>query len=880
MGRASKLFPLAGRKASTASQSSATDLRVNQPQLSKAERLLGTAGLQEATRDHIPRRSSYRSLNPSLSELGEDVDYDDFSNPDHFGLDPLPLRLADLRNNHSPGAGSQRLSSSASYSRSAASTSSRRVKGSWSSSTLKSHYDAANVHPSISQQTSNSSVRDRALRRDMSPVFESAVHDRRRPSTASAASSAFENRDSMDRATALPDITRLHSKSSFIHQSGQSKTRTMNPRLSTHSLTASPRFPGAAPSSRPNTSNGTGSLRKAAGTAGRTLKVRLSVDAFPNSIKRFSRRQHTSALSEQKPSGISGRNAPKNWWDNFPVGVDTSDAESEHDPNLVTPTEHLFPPAARNTPSPCRSDLHYNSSDRINTVYSLRKMNSSHDIVSARSSTTLKSPRGNLSRSSRPNSKMISNNLHETSVLSTSSSEEEDSEPDIEDDDDFALTHGIRDSIAVSEIDVHHVGRAQALHVKSMRQTPEGVVSGRRPSIASLSSNTTNADSNSIKSAGNSPSYLSVPNRTPRSRKRGHSRQPSSIPEDNDIPSQVAPPISPPASMRSFSAPQSDGRKLMAVTEEEEALLELMRRKRADKAAQRDSGLTSIKSSSTRSHRPVSNLSGTSSILDSFPLSRSQRSSLLASRTTTQPTPEQASIVKDAERGRKRQSVATTATDNTYYSIDSRLESPTRLKYAFTPHLSLASLDVSLSGLPSLSLDGTATPSPEPLPSPTTPLTRQATADVFIRENGSKRNSTTSYVDGDRTHLNEELLHGKLQDKLKRKTTGTIAPSTSPDAKDLGKAKKSIESPASTTTSGDEEASRVGSEDNSSSGSVERASTVSKNTSDCSSTCAHYSCSAYQRRSLGHSSARCSVSEDVLAAWGSLGGWRDPGIMG
>jgi hypothetical protein len=887
MGRTSKLFPLSSRKTSIASDTSTPSTRESQSQLSKAERLLGTSGFQDASRQKLPGRPSYMSLNPSISEFGDEADYDDFSTPDHFGLDPLPLRLANLQHSNSQDGLGRRISSAGSYSRSFISNHSRRIKSSWSSATLKTHYDASMAPASTSHQTSNIAVRDRASRRGMPPVLESAVHHHQRPSTASATSSAYESQDSMDRATALPDISRLYPR--FVQHGSPSSRSADSPPSSDHTTHPSSRFPGVAPVSRPTTS--TGSIKK---VASKTIKGRLSVDAFPSSMKIFSRRQNAPSPVELQPRTRPRKHAkvgPKNWWDTFPVEDEASDAESEHDPNLATPTEDIFPSNKRATPSPRPPDLQLNTSDRPNTVYTIRKMGSSHEIISARSSTTLRSPLRPLSRGSRPSSRMITSDLHETSILSTPSSSEAESEAEEDSFDELPPTHYIRDSIAVSDIDIHHVGQAQALHVKQMRMSPKTISSERRPSIASVSSIPTTTDSGSVKfSKDTPPSYLSVPSRSNRSRKSGHTRQPSSIPEDSDTSSQVASPTSPPASMRGFSASQSDGRKLMAVTEEEEALLELMRRKRADKAAQRDSGLASIKSdSTTRSNRPFSNLSGTSSILDSFPLSRSQRSSLLASRATTQQSsPIQPIASKDNERGRKRQSVATTATDNTYYSIDSRIESPTRLKYAFTPHLSLASLDISLSSLQSSASDDTATPASETLDSPTTPITLRESADILIREASSKRNSSASYAYGDRNQTSEEILHEKLQEKLRRKTTSNTTRHHSPELENFEKPKKSSKATQSNLTSSDDEVSpKLGSDNSSTSGSSKRASTLSRNTSECGSTCDHFfhgDSKGYNRSSVGYGAGigtRCSVSEDVLAAWGSLGGWREqPGIMG
>ena len=871
MGRASRLFPISSRKASLSSQPGANTSRESQAHLSKAERLLGTSGLQSQTQHRIPRRPSYISLTPSISEFGEDVEHDDFSSPDHFGQDPLPLRLADLEQNPSSrDHSSRRTSSHGHHSRSFTSEHSRRVKGSWSSTTLRTHHETALEQDYQSRYQPFPSERTHVDRRSTPQVLEPHY---RRSSTASVDSSDRAKDDGHDLTTALPDLSRLHPRTTYTHLPAQHQSR--SPR-SSHAA-ASPRFPGAAPHSRPNTS--AGSLKKVANHATRSLRSHLSVD----SMKLFSRRSHAqSPSSVLQQASLPKKALSKNWWDGFPLEEDDSDAESEHDPHLATPTENRFPQNSNVMPSPRRAELAVHPPVRPENVSIPRMMPAAHEIISARSSVTVRNVQHPLSRDSRSSSRLTVNNLLETSVLSTSSSSGSDSEdPDMDDHDQVS---SFRDSIAVSEIDVHHVGQAQALPMKAMWTGPDGHCSDRRPSLASISSTPTTTDSCSVKSGGQGLAYLSVPARGLRSRKSGHTRQPSSIPEDNDSSSHVASPTSPPFGTRSFSAPQGDSRKLMAVTEEEEALLEMMRRKRADKAAQRDSGMASVISSTTRSTRPYSTLSASSSILDSFPISRSQRSSLLASRAAVPQPQDSSSAPKDGESSRNRQSVATTATDGTYYSIDSRLESPTRLKYAFAPQLSLASLDVSLAGFQASQPDDTSLPSPAPLDSPATPFTRRGSAEIVICDSGTQRDSIASHAYSERIRGSEGLIREKLEAKSRRKTTSNATPSELPHIEKMPSFTKLNGHASDATSLDDDESPGLGTEDSLSSESSKRTSTISKNTSECGSACGHSGCSGNRQSGAAYGSSigtRCSVSEDVLAAWGSLGGWRDPpSIMG
>lgn len=170
-------------------------------------------------------------------------------------------------------------------------------------------------------------------------------------------------------------------------------------------------------------------------------------------------------------------------------------------------------------------------------------------------------------------------NLQDSSVLSVSSSEDESEEDALE-------RRKLPPRNGVEGFDDHGgviIGKAQAYEVR-----PRGP--NRRTSDSKMSMLTTTTDAATIEVMYTPEPYS--PQGYPRSygsRRSSHIRQPSMIPEDEDTRPKTSATRaqSPSASLRSArtstSEPRSrvDGHKLMAVTAEEEALLELMRRKRA-----------------------------------------------------------------------------------------------------------------------------------------------------------------------------------------------------------------------------------------------------------------------------------------------------------
>ncbi|KAJ4307466.1 hypothetical protein N0V94_009717 [Neodidymelliopsis sp. IMI 364377] len=183
-------------------------------------------------------------------------------------------------------------------------------------------------------------------------------------------------------------------------------------------------------------------------------------------------------------------------------------------------------------------------------------------------------------------------NLQDSSCLSFSSSEDE-----FDDDRHASRNFALRRSLNIDD-DAGEIifGQAQAFEVRSNR-----IPSERKMSIMSTSTNAATIDIMYTPEPFSPPNFSRVSNYS--SRRSSHLRQPSIILEDeNDRPRTAAhaPPSSSAHSIRSTRTSASEpqphslaaARKMMAVTPEEEALLELMRKKRASMAKQSSTSMS------------------------------------------------------------------------------------------------------------------------------------------------------------------------------------------------------------------------------------------------------------------------------------------------
>jgi hypothetical protein len=973
MGRSSKFsFPLPGKRTNPGQDPSARD----EQQLSKAEKILGTSGLAVSSSSNTLRlnklrlRPIYRALQVPATSAGELSDPNDMHSSFHDENSMAQSRYATMRRQASSDVlGSTHNGDSGTQSSVTSSSRTWALRNYRSSSTLKSFYDPEKQPLPISQQTSESAIRDMALRKGKPIVIG------KRPSTGRGAqdelernrTASTESRSTATTAKRPPrlDLSRLfqrpstsslnvispdpssvvesptamsHTSEYFARQSphvGNNTANSMKSPMVPHSAN------GLKSPTRSNTSSGMKSPMMRSGS--KLLKGRPSTSgslkaAYQNRFlgnERLDVKQHV----HRPPQGA------KNWFDGLLEEEDEFDEEMEteastpttgilsyRDHELETPIEEEYLPVGDHFNPPVED--HFNPPEpapsfTIHRGISQRESRREINYISSRPS-TLKSPRTPVSpmslappmssmspvspRSSRTRQSVFANSdLGDTSVLSVSSSSDGESE---DGDSIDSRLPTFRNSIKVSEIDTIVIAEAQAFRVPSNSRPSnfaEEALRRRRASVTStgsILSTSTAAETSSLHSSATGPTYLAVPPRADRPRRSGHTRQPSSIPEDHDKSS-----ISPPSSNRSSmpgdtESVKSEPRKMMAVTEEEEALLEMMRSKRAAMAKHSLSNqsrttkksISSLASSSSRSTRANRPLSTSSSILDSFPISRSQRSSLMMANLNSNSQPDLLNAVSAGTTPRQRsgstQSRATQQSKrtSTTSSISSRLE---RSYPAYPPHLSLAPLDVSLSPIPSPTYSqaphDARSPSPEPISSPSTPQTRRGSADVIIRPTPSQRNSLASFghlvnaMDQAHTLSKEEEI--KVDRSFNKETYRHSRRRTaSSDANML----IDSESEEERCGKGDSVDPALLKKDNQLSLTGAIAVQVQK-----PSAVTVYATSPVQAENLGYVwerngdkvglgfarsatdrvvSSRCSVSEDVLAAWGSLGGWRDVSI--
>ncbi|KAF3008511.1 hypothetical protein E8E13_005727 [Curvularia kusanoi] len=468
------------------------------------------------------------------------------------------------------------------------SSSSYRLHPQASSSTMRSHYDAKSSPLSISQQTSNSAVRDMALRRGTPQVM--ADH----PSYTDSGYEASPISPLMDSEGRKNKPARLDLSKLFPMPRAGDTWNSSNALLSPAKMVKSPaamsmnseyyaqpmsRDPTPAPKSRAK-------LTKSA-----PRRHVEHVSHPPESPERlFKRDQYDNAKVHVRrpPKGV------QHWFDALDDDSDDLSEEcrapahvpqerrSSHTPKVPirkaslnglhtgNAPPHPAPRAQRSVPG--FSSDSFSHEDMIDikgltspSQYSLQTQNSTRTKEST----------------------MSKHNLQDSSCLSFSSSEDE------HDDDRRALRKfAVRQSLIMDDDAAGEIvfGQAQAFEVRSNRSLE------RKMSIMSTSTNAATIDIMYTPEPFSPPNFSRVSNYST-SRRSSHLRQPSIILEDEgDRPqtARYAPPSSSAYSIRSTrtsaSEPQPRSlaaqRKMMSVTPEEEALLEMMRKKRASMAKQ------------------------------------------------------------------------------------------------------------------------------------------------------------------------------------------------------------------------------------------------------------------------------------------------------
>lgn len=556
---------------------------------SKAHRVLGTSEApmfrtQSRQSSNMPAAPAYMTV-ALASESGYSNDYDDRTSATATEYTKRPAMSKRPSSNilgNSTGDVSRRGSDN--------STAGYRLQAQNSSSTMRSHYDAKNSPLSISQQTSNSAVRDMALRRGRPPVVTDVHAHTFNGFEASPISSIMESERRKSKPAKL-DLSKL-----FPKPNGDSQKHSNN-LLSPNKMVHSP----AAMSmnseyfAQPMTREPTPAPKTHAKlTKHATRRHAEHAPPPPKSPKRlFKRDEYDNAKVHVRrpPKGV------QHWFDAL-------DEDSDEAPE--SPKQQVHAPQARrpnNAPQlPLRKaslgDLYQASASSHpapraqKSVPGFSSDSFSHDDIIDISGFVSPSQYSLPNSTKTKESSLSKHNLQDSSCLSFSSSEDE------QDEDPRALRNfNVRKSINMDD-DAGDIvfGQAQAFQVRPKRY------SERKLSITSTSTSAATIDIMYAPETFSSLNFSRVSNYS-MSRRSSHLRQPSIILEDEDDRPKTAahaPPSSSAYSIRSTRTSASEPhprtaaaeRKMMAVTPEEEALLELMRKKRASMAKQSSTSMS------------------------------------------------------------------------------------------------------------------------------------------------------------------------------------------------------------------------------------------------------------------------------------------------
>ena len=519
-----------------------------------------------------------------------------------------------------------------------------------SSSTMHSHYDAKTSPLSVSQQTSNSAVRDLALRRGKPQVVADHYGHTASGHEASPVSPLVELEGRKNKPARL-DLSKLFP----IPRAGDTWTQSsalLSPAKMVNSpaaMSMSSEYYGQPMTREPTpVSKGRAKLTKHA-----TRRHAEHASPAPESPTRlFKRDQYDNAKVNVRrpPKGV------QHWFDALDDDSDDLPEDngspahapqafrSNHAPKVPLRKAslnglHTGNASSHPTPRAQKSVPGFGSHDSF----------SHEDMIDIKGLTYPSQISLHTQNSTKTKESALSkHNLQDSSCLSFSSSEDE------HDDDARALRKfAVRKSLIMDE-DAGDIvfGQAQAFEVRSNRSLE------RKMSIMSTSTNAATIDIMYTPEPFSPPIFARVGN-CGSSRRSSHLRQPSIILEDeNDRPQTArhAPPTSSAYSIRSTrtsaSEPQPRSlaaqRKMMSVTPEEEALLEMMRKKRASMAKQSTSSTTKINPEHENQRQKAldalqkTSQSSASSAVDSPVTSpirvvemKSNRKSLAASSTTS-----------------------------------------------------------------------------------------------------------------------------------------------------------------------------------------------------------------------------------------------------
>ncbi|KAF2642600.1 hypothetical protein P280DRAFT_269104 [Massarina eburnea CBS 473.64] len=571
--------------------------------ISKAQRILGTGGPpfrpNSSKHANVPPSPGFMSV--TISDAASDYDartYDARTND---------ARTYDARTEESSlfpprrpcqsnRASSHILPASMAYHGSerpdtGSSSVSRHLRPRASDSTMRSHYDARSSPLSISQQTSDSAVRDMALRKGKPQVVPYSDDYTHSPLAQELSQEAKQDR----RRSRTPrlDLSKLFPKPRANGTQYDSTLLSPNKMVNSPSAVSSisDHFPHPMTREPTPTQRGHAKLTKPKPTPrSQSPAVHPGRSLSPSRLYRRETYDSAKVNVRRPPHGI------KHWFDGLDEDSDEMDEDERvpvHAPAPVKPSAQHLAPRRKSSLGRMLEDETSRDQEPRGTQHMLdprknqyvypnspmanRHSSSQYSLQSQVSQTTTKTKDSALSKT----------NLQNSSVLSCSSSEDEG--------EDVAANRvskrnvAVRDSIDMTEEGDIVIGQAQAFPMRSSH--------GRRPSAStgkfSMLSTSTNAAT--IEVMYTPEPY--VPQHFPRfsssNRRSSHVRQPSIIAESEDEdarPKTTANPLQSSSTRdhRSTSEPRSriEAQKFMAVTPEEEALLEALRKKRVAMAQQ------------------------------------------------------------------------------------------------------------------------------------------------------------------------------------------------------------------------------------------------------------------------------------------------------
>ncbi|KAF1977526.1 hypothetical protein BU23DRAFT_298716 [Bimuria novae-zelandiae CBS 107.79] len=902
---------------------------------SKAQRLLGTAPPPFRTmseQSSVPPSPGYMSV--TVSDSGSNYD-DSVSSTavgnSRFGFLKRPAVSKRASSNIIPPSIAYNGDEGSNYS-----YTSRQLHPATSNSTLRSHYDAKNSPLSISQQTSDSAVRDMALRKGK-PQIGRRNYDLVPSPLAQEIEDDYPNDHQWSKPLRL-DLSKLFPKPRG-HGEQNSKGTLLSPTKLVNSPTAMSTFSDyfPRPMTREPTPQPKGHAKLTKPQRQRVPSVQPVIPTSPVRLYKHDVYDNAKINVRRPPRGI------KHWFEGLSEDSDEEDEEEEehtpiHAPAPINPSRHY--PAARKTsrssllqeatvpkhqsrasqylPEPKKSQQFYGSSTGVPTLNSL----SSFSIQSESSLGTTRTKESAFSKS----------NLQNLSVLSFSSSDDE-GERQRSKSSRSRRKVSVRDSIDMSDSGDIIIGEAQAFEVRPQ-------IHSRRPSAGKLSliSTSTNAATIEVMYTPES-TYTPVARSSTTSKRASHARQPSIIHEVEDKRPKTAQPGPHSPSVRSTRTSKSEPRsqeevrKFMAVTPEEEALLEALRKKRVAMAQQNHSkGYDSaVKQEEVRQRTPperaLRKIHRTSGFLAAETPSVSPvrivetkkkvNPKSVGSETLPFLAPPRGRMLDplDSNFGfsiLRDSSSCDPSAGRDFSTFNRRLSRPLLSPPDFSP------LDLFPSPTPTASVASPSTTGQaSPLSSPVTPRMRHGEDDVHVKVASSEPswNSDTDEVavletgvldpptgsikpeeaqtqhQRRRTASSGEGIPFPLSTKHHPTESRSLAPVTEASSRprSIGEPlepqpklpKKSImRNPSLSITTTGLPKSRHNSIVSNHTASPNRSGHPERRSKQISRTgsLASMSSVASIRRdsvAVGTASTRCSVSEDVLAAWGSLGGMRD-----